>query len=269
MSYDKQVKNKFTLNEKISNIILIFLLCVRVLDQDLAVWVFDSNVPEWVAYWYNSLSYILTAIIIWLNKHRLASINVDKPFVYAVILSGAIYALHPSPNNIGVLVGITAGLIYWANINNMLEFKKHASYSKYVWLLLSACVLLPLVQIRFVFLNEKALLNVQIFFTAFLASLQGGLILNVFEELIFRGALWAYLQSLGLSEQASFYAQAFLFWIAHYKFLGVNPSVFWVATPLITILLGLLAWRSKSLTPSLIGHFLYNFIVQLLYALYY
>jgi membrane protease YdiL (CAAX protease family) len=112
-------------------------------------------------------------------------------------------------------------------------------------------------------------LNFSIFFTTFLGVLQSYLVLNVFEEVIFRGALWVYLRSLGLSERTTFFVQAFLFWIAHPRFLFLGDWYsFWVAAPCIAILLGLLVWRSKSLTPSVLAHFLFNFISQLLLIIY-
>lgn len=269
MTYEEQIKIEFALNEKISNAILIFLLLVRLVDQDLAIWIFGANAPDWVAYWYNSIAYILTGTIVWLNKHRLTALNIDRPFIVALIVGGALYALRATPNNVGVLVGITSGLIYWGYINHQFVFKNPVSYPRGTGLLILLSILLALAPILLFRAALKSPLNLQIFITTFLGVLQSYLALNVFEEVIFRGALWAFLRNLGLRERAAFFVQAFLFWIAHHEYLLQNQQyVFWVSVPCIAILLGLLAWRSKSLTPSLIGHFLFNFIGQLLLAIY-
>jgi hypothetical protein len=264
MTYEEQLKIEFTLNEKISNAILIFLLLVRLVDQDLAVWIFGANVPDWFSYWYAGIAYILTATIVWLNRHRLAMLNIDRPFVGALILGGVLYAFYLTPD-IGPLVGITAGLIFWAYINNQFVFKYPVPYPKGTELLILLLMLLALVPILLYAPTLKTPFKVQSIIATFLGTLQAQLAVIVFEELIFRGALWAYLRSLGLSERAVFYAQAFLFWVSHHKFLSLNnPYFFWIALPINAILLGLITWRSKSLTVSTIGHFLFNFISQLL-----
>jgi hypothetical protein len=269
MTYEEQIKIEFTLNEKIANVILIFLLLMRLVDNDLAVWIFGANVPDRVAYWYNSIAFILTATIVWLNRHRLAALNIDRPFMAALIFGGAFYAFRRTPDNVGVLVGITAGLIYWAYINHQFVFKNPVPYPRGTGWLILVLILLALVPVLLFPSILKTPLSFQIFSVTFIGSLQGYLMLNVFEEVIFRGALWAYLRSLGASEPVAFSAQAFLFWIAHHRFLLTNhPYSFWVSVPCIAILLGLLAWRSKSLTPSTIGHFLFNFISQLLLIIY-
>lgn len=269
MTYEEQIKIEFALNEKISNAILIFLLLVRLVDQDLAIWIFGTNVPDWVAYWYNSVAFILTATIVWLNRHKLAALNIDRPFVAALIIGGAFYALRTTPNNVGALVGITAGLIFWAYTENQFVFKNPVPYPRGTGLLILLSIILALVPVLIFKLTLKTPLSLTIFVTTFLGVLQNYLALNVFEEVIFRGALWTYLRSLGISERAAFIVQAFLFWIAHHRSLLLNGQYFfWVTVPCVAILLGLLAWRSKSLTPSLIGHFLFNFIGQLLFTIF-
>lgn len=269
MNYEEQIKIEFALNEKISNAILIFLLLVRLVDEDLAIWIFGANVPEWIIFWYNGISYILTSTIVWLNRHRLAALNIDRPFMAALVFGGAFYVFRETPYNIGALVGITAGLVYWAYITNQFVFKNSVPYPRETGWLILFLILLALVPVLIFPSTVQTPLRFQIFSSTFIGTLQAYLVLNVFEEVLFRGALWAYLRSHGLSERVVFAVQAILFWFAHHRslFLG-KPYVFWVAVPCAAILLGLLAWRSKSLTPSLMGHFLFNFISQLLLTIY-
>lgn len=269
MTYEEQIKVEFALNEKISNVVLIFLLLVRLVDEDLAIWIFGAHVPEWVIFWYNGISYILTATIVWLNRHRLAALNIDRPFMSALILGGAFFSSLQTPYNIGALVGITAGLVYWGYINYRFVFKNPVPYPRGTGLLILLLILLALAPVFLFPSTLKTLLSFQIFINTIIGTLQAYLILNVFEEVLFRGALWAYLRSHGLSERAVFAVQACLFWIAYHRFLFLGkPYVFWVAVPGTAILLGLLAWRSKSLTPSILGHFLFNFISGILLRIY-
>jgi len=136
-------------------------------------------------------------------------------------------------------------------------------------LLILLTILLALAPILVFRPTLKIALDFQLFVTTFLQTLIPQLAGIVFEEVLFRGALWAYVRGLGLSEPAAFYISAILFWVSHHEFLAQNNLYsFWVAGPLIATLLGLMTRRSKSLTPSTISHFLFNFISQLLIAVF-
>lgn len=264
MNHKQQKNGEFAFHEKISNAILIFLLLVRLTDSFLPVWVFGLNTREW----YSGIVYILTAAIILLNRHRLAALNIDRPFIAALLLGGILYVFYLI-QSVGIFVGIAVGLIYWAYQTNQLVFKNPVPYPKGTGLLILLIILLALAPILLFRPTLKIPLNFQIFGTTFLEILVVQLAGIVFEEVLFRGVLWAYLRGLGLSEQATFYIQAALFWVSHHEFLSLNHSYsFWVALPIAAILWGLMTWRSKSLTPSTISHFLFNFITQLLLKIF-
>jgi membrane protease YdiL (CAAX protease family) len=253
----------FALNEKISNAILIFLLFVRLADPYLPVWIFGSNTREW----YSGIVYILTAAIILLNRHRLAALNIDRPFIAVLLLGGILYVFFLI-QSVGIFVGIAMGLIYWAYQTNQLVFKNPVPYPKGTGFLVSLTILLALVPILLFRPTLNTPLNLQIFGTTFLEILIPQLAGIVFEEVLFRGALWAYVRSLGLSEQAAFYISAILFWASHHETLLNNPYFFWIALPIDAILLGLMVWRSKSLTPSTLSHFLFNFTSGLMMKIF-
>jgi Type II CAAX prenyl endopeptidase Rce1-like len=258
MSNEAQ-KTSFDISEKISNVILFFLLLIRLIDQYLPVWIFGTTTPDWYSHWYAGIAYILTATIVWLNRHRLVALNIDQPFIAALILGGVLHAFYLK-YDAGIFVGITTVLIFWAHQTNQLVFKNPVPYPKGTGLLIWFTILLALAPVLLFRLTLKTSLDFDTFSTTFLGILITDLALIVFEEVLFRGALWAYVQSFGLSEQAAFYAQAILFWISHHRFLLLhNPHSFWVSLPIQAILFGLMTWRSKSLTPSTIGHFLFNF----------
>ncbi|MFV2045012.1 MAG: CPBP family intramembrane glutamic endopeptidase [Anaerolineales bacterium] len=77
------------------------------------------------------------------------------------------------------------------------------------------------------------------------------------EELAFRGFLWGYLERRGWKGGAILLFQAALFWVAHLRQID-QPISFWVALPAAGLLLGWLAWKSKSLAASLLAHSIYN-----------
>jgi membrane protease YdiL (CAAX protease family) len=253
---DENLKNReFALNEKISNVILISLLLVRLLGQYVPR-VFGADTPNW----YAGIVYILTAAIVWLNRHKLAALNIDRPFILALLLGGVLYVIYLI-QSVGIFVGIAVGFIYWAYLNNQLVFKNPVPFEWGTGLLILLTVLLALAPVLLVRPTLKTPLDLPMFITTFLEILITQLASIVFEEVLFRGALWAYVRNVGLSEQAAFCIGAILFWVSHYEYLSLNsPYFFWIAAPIIAILLGLMTWRSKSLTPSTISHFLFNFI---------
>jgi len=268
MNNKEPIAVEFAFNEKISYAILIILLLVRLTDQYLPAWIFGTHTPDWYRHWYAGISYILTVTIIWLNRHRPTALNIDQPFIAILIFGGVLYAFSLR-YGAGILVGITTVLIFWAYQTNQLVIKNPVPYPKgtgFLILLMIPLALLPIFLFR---LTLKAPLDFDTFNTTFRGILVTQLAGIVFEEVLFRGALWAYVLSLGLGEQAAFYIQAILFWISHHSLVLLsNPYAFWGTLPVVAILLGLMTWRSKSLTPSTISHFLFNFISQLLLAIF-
>jgi hypothetical protein len=220
MNNEEENNAEFALNEKISNVILIFLLLVRLADPYLPVGIFGSSTRVW----YAGIVYILTIAIIWLNRHRLAALNIDRPFIGALILGGIFYVFYIQ--SVGIFVGISVGLIYWAYQTNQLVFKNPVPYPKETGLLILLTTLLALAPILLFRPILKSPLNFQIFSTTFLEVLIPQLAGIVFEEVLFRGALWAYARDLGLSEQAAFYIGAVLFWVSHHQTLLSNPYFF-------------------------------------------
>lgn len=263
MKFANLKNSEFAINEKISNVILIFLLFVRLAGQYLPL-VFGSNTPDW----YAGIIYILTTAIVWLNRHRLTELNIDPPFIVALLLGGILYLIYLI-QSVGIFVGMAAALIYWAYHNNQLVFKNPVPTSKGTGFFIFLTVVLALVPVLVVRPKPQTPLDFQIFITTFLEIIITQLATIIFEEVLFRGALWAYVRSLGLNELAAFFIVAILFWLSHYEYLSLmSPYFFWIAVPILSILLGLISWRSKSLTRSTISHFLFNFTSALIKAIF-
>jgi membrane protease YdiL (CAAX protease family) len=248
------------INERISYGILIILFTVRLLDFELPGWIFGTRIPGWFAYWYVGLAYILTVIIIWLNRHRLSTLNMDRPFLIAVMLGGMLYIFY-LPTDIGLLVGITTLFVFWAYINDYFSFAETIQYPS--WTVPLVCISATPVFL-YALLFSPVLKFQPNFPIVFTSLLQAQLAAVVFEEVIFRGVLWTILRNFGLKEVMAYFISSFLFWMAHFKYLLQGSTYsFWFAIPLLAFLFGFMAWRTKSLTPGTIGHFLFNFLVAL------
>jgi len=266
---EEDLKKRLAIDEKITTGILLFLLLLRIIDQYLPVWLFGADVPDWYGYWYIGTVYILTVVIVGLNRRRLSSLNIDRPFLIALIVGGFLYLFY-LPLDIGLPVVVAAGFLLWAYQENHLVLKNTIDYPSGTIHLIFISVLLALLPIVLFRPTLKEPVTLQLILASIMSIFQEQLALIAFEEVIFRGALWAYLRQLGWKESAVFFAQVFLFWIAHSRFILVEHAAysFWVTVPLVSLLLGLLAWRAKSLTPSTIAHFLFNFTSRLLRNLY-
>lgn len=73
------------------------------------------------------------------------------------------------------------------------------------------------------------------------------------EEPLFRGLLWGYLKSKGMKNLWICFLQAGLFWAGHIYYIGTGIN-FWIVHPLVALLLGLIVWKSKSITHSIVVH---------------
>jgi|RhiMetdeSRZDD1v2_1073273.scaffolds.fasta_scaffold02061_24 CAAX prenyl protease-like protein len=257
-------KKMLAVNEKISTVILLFLLLLRLVDQYLPGWIFGVDIPNWYGYWYVGIAYILTVAMVGLNRHRLASLNIDTPFVIALMVGGFLYLFY-LPLDVGIPVVAAAGFLLWAYQQNHFILKNTIEYPSGTFPLILISVFLALLPIILFHPSIRNPINLRLILASVASTLQVQLALIAFEEVIFRGALWAYLRHLGLNELTIFFTQAFLFWIAHSKYIFLEkPYSFWIAVPLVSLLLGFLTWRAKSLTPSTIAQLLFNSTITLI-----
>jgi membrane protease YdiL (CAAX protease family) len=79
----------------------------------------------------------------------------------------------------------------------------------------------------------------------------------VTEEIFFRGILVGAFLKWGLSEKKTWFTQAVLFWAAHYSaFSQLGYALIYL--PVACLLFTLAAYKTKSLTPGIVAHGLYN-----------
>lgn len=74
------------------------------------------------------------------------------------------------------------------------------------------------------------------------------------EEPVFRAFLWGYLRKSGWRDMWIWIFQAGLFSLAHLYYLNSAPISFWFVVPFGGLVLGWLAWRSRSIATSMVAH---------------
>jgi membrane protease YdiL (CAAX protease family) len=241
-----------------SNLLLLLLLLVRLVDQYIPIWIFGSNYPDWYRGLYAGLVYLLSIVLVWLNRPNLEKLNVDKLFVYLSILGGIFWVVY-LPSNYALLALLALILIFRILKSKpaIVEEKRYL-YSTEIWIFALISIGTAIAPALFYNPPVKNPVNLNMIIATLL---EADLALVVFEELLFRGVLWAYLKQLNINEKNIIFIQAALFWIAHNKFLLLdNPYPFWISLPLNSLLFGMMVWRSKSLAPSTVVHLLYNCI---------
>lgn len=78
------------------------------------------------------------------------------------------------------------------------------------------------------------------------------------EEPLFRGFLWGILKARGWKEIWIWLFQTLLFMLGHIYYLGSFNYSFFLVVPLCALVLGLAAWRSRSIGTSMIAHGIIN-----------
>lgn len=78
------------------------------------------------------------------------------------------------------------------------------------------------------------------------------------EEPMFRGFLWGWLRQRHWADGVILVAQAGLFFLAHAYYARPGMYVHWANTFLMGLLMGLAAWRTRSILPSMVVHAIGN-----------
>jgi len=204
--------------------------------------------------WLGSFPVIIS--ILRLNRDRLQEMNMDRFYVFMLVIAGLI-PLFKSPNNFpfnffAVITVIALIYAVYFLFSNKVKFgvmdfnaPRMVLLFAVVYAGITVCIAGFSEAIKISLPHSGQLLDI------FLFQQIPGLI---YEEAIYRGMLYMFLMDVGVSKSKAFYIQAFLFWIKHMDF-GF-PFSFWIITPILSLAFGYIVMRSKSLTPSTFAHLL-------------
>lgn len=236
------------------------------------------------------LTYLLTAILIWVERDRLEDFHIGLGAVAIIIVMPV---LRPIICSIIQYSEFSSGIGYrwiqflymqlmflhsWIEIPIAIflltalllshtNFKKKQFLKILLWLIIAIItgVILGFLQIYLkgfvgIYFKEdsKLISNRTYQFRDIISSFLTQLSLAaIAEEPLFRGFLWGYLKKANWKEVWIWIFQALLFLSGHfYYFRNFKYSFIWVLISALAI--GLIAWRSKNITNSMITHAILN-----------
>ncbi len=224
-----------------------------------------GTIPDWVGQ-FEKWSYLifllsgfpLIAVVMILNKDNLGALNIDRPFLIIFLCSGLPIILETLAVSLitAVLPVMAAIWIIYNLWRNQFAF---GDVSPSIWrnyLLVVSAFAACIIAISS-FLNIPRIGQYALYF--FSDTVPN----SIYEEVIYRGILWMFLRDVQWNEQRIFLFQAFLFWASHMNYLLGDPLNFWIFTPLVSLLLGYIVLRTRSITPSSITHTLINLLYGL------
>jgi hypothetical protein len=253
--------------------IAVVFLCLLVFLR-FGVLTIGIMLPEWgnvFPGWLFELgTYLFTAALIWLERERLADFNIDGFAVMLILIAKPVETLvmyfegaslmplaFPQFPSI-IIAGCSASLGLALILSK--RTKLAVTWQSVLWwlagagcgVLLAAALAYPSslqigatnapLQFKTTDFLRKILLRGFIYQTGFAA---------VSEEPLFRGFLWGYLRKLGLSPIWAWLLIAFSFTIGHLFYFGSSPISLFVIVPVVSLALGLIAWKSKTISSSL------------------
>lgn len=188
----------------------------------------------------------LIAIAIAINKDNLPSMNVDKGFVFWLIIT-TIVILYRLPYN--CFAGMSLYFFVILLFKNKLSFSESRfSYKPFMFL-----IAYLFIRILFFHNNLDRLANISINYVL------TEIILKVIEEeFVFRGMLFMVLSNLEFPDHKIQKIHFLLFWIAHFSFAIRSPLFFWIEMPIISFVLGYITIKTKSLFASTSAHVIIN-----------
>jgi hypothetical protein len=227
---------------------------------------------DWLDIVFDIGTYLLTACLIWWERDRLADFHIDRLALSIIILFKPVQTIvlatwgfsdHPLtfprwPSLIlwGIAIGLLLAL--WLTRPRLPKFSK-ASFG---WLGLGILAGLATVLLLGYPMSLQITPNPSLKQFSIFSLLLPGVrdffyqlgYAAVTEEPLFRGFLWGYLRKAGWKNVWIWLFQTGLFMLGHIYYVTQLPISFWLIVPAGALVLGALAWRSKTISSSLAAH---------------
>lgn len=227
----------------------------------------------WINLVFEVGTYLLTALFIWLNFERLADFHVDTFSLLFVIFSVPVWTLilrgygPDSPFTFPLVPSLILWAISLGLILLLVVKRKRISRMKardWIWLLGGLLAGL-LTSALLAYPTSLTLSGEDVYHWPSVRATFNKLPLDflfqigyagVIEEPLFRGFLWGLLKRAKVRDVWIWLIQTGLFMLAHlYYFFSREYAIyFWIMVPAGGLVLGWLAWRSRSIAPGIVAH---------------
>ncbi|MEP6896626.1 MAG: CPBP family intramembrane glutamic endopeptidase [Chloroflexota bacterium] len=248
---------------------ILFILLVLNFSQSLMVLIYDDlhiqteQLRLWTILLYGLIlfgSFPVIAVVIRLNQDDLQKLNIDKFYIILFIFAG-LSGLYLLPYNFFAGIALIY-LLYILFGGRVIFGVSDRAAPRTILATVGVCV--GVVALKIGFLSHIAIIDLLGDKQSIRHALTESIPFAIYEEAVFRGMLYMFLRDLGLNETKTIYVQAVLFWAKHVNYLISAPLMFWVILPILSLIYGYIAIRSKSLTSSSIVHILYNTFVDVI-----
>ncbi|HBM74245.1 MAG TPA: hypothetical protein DD429_01645 [Clostridiaceae bacterium] len=221
-------------------------------------------------------TYLIAAILIFLKRNSLLDYHIG---FYSLLIFILTPVLKPVSKYLLLFTGVSSlkESISWFQIVTSIclfialliyrpKLRKRSIKEILFWLLISVAVGIcsGIIIGSILTLQEKRSLNhasISLFINMFFIQLGNA---AVMEEPLFRGFLWGFLRNIHWKDYWIWLMQAALFMLGHIYYLGIHNYSFWITVPFGALVLGLIAWRSRSIGTSMIVHGLINSVSDIL-----
>jgi membrane protease YdiL (CAAX protease family) len=237
--------------------------------------IFGNPSPEWIEQVFEVCTFLLTAVLIWVERDELDDFYIT-PLALAIIL-----LFKPVMPLLEYFMGLTKSalnfpkpfsfiyLIISISLFVALRFSgwkwRRISPSEWRWLgigTLAGVGLLIILSFPMAFtIKANGGINTVTFWDWFISFMRIPQQLGyaaITEEPLFRGFLWGILIKYGWKNGAILLFQTILFMIGHAYYFNDAPLSLWILVPLAGITFGFLVWRSRTLASSLACHSIVN-----------
>jgi len=251
---DNKLKPKFILS------IIIMFLIINVLINSFN---YSYKSLQYFYLFFQIIIYLLIAFILWTEKQNLEDFHLDKIAFVLFLFIRPIMLFIYSKNDIFQI--ISSIIITFISISFLFKFRSSYNFipriqrKTVVWGIIGIFIgiierlIQDSVVINKIVINQKIVIYIVfIFFYYFSQTV-------LEEEFIFRGIIWGYLKRIGWKDGGICLFQAIIFWIVHFHhFMIREGDPFGFRFFIGGIILGLLTWITRTITPSIMSHFSYN-----------
>jgi membrane protease YdiL (CAAX protease family) len=253
---------------------VVVLLFLRIPFSVYITYSFPSD-AQWGPSIYQVGTYFLIAFLIWWERQALADVHIDTLALVIILLIKPVQTLileylridiplaFPHPVGLSIwLIAIGLVIAMWKSGYKLVRIQARSWGWLGVGLLLgflfSTLPNLGMFQTNAGFSGHDYTGLASLTSSTGIAFIYQVGFAAISEETVFRGFLWGYLRRSGWQEIWVWLVQALLFMSAHLYFKDALPLNFWIVVPAAGLLLGLLAWRSRSLVAGMMAHAAYN-----------